>query len=394
MPTATEPRDYYDVLGVGRTATPDEIKKAYRKQAMANHPDRNPGDADAEARFKEAAEAYEVLSNADTRARYDRFGRAGLAGAGGPAHPGGFTDISDIFSAFSDIFGGSGGGGSFESVFGARAGQRRGPGRPGTDLRVRLSLSLEDIAEGTERQLKLRKFVACEPCAGTGADDPVDGFQTCPTCGGAGEVRQVANSFFGQFVNVGPCPTCAGEGRTVQIPCRVCGGEGRVKGEETVTVEVPAGVVGGHYLQIRGAGNAGQRGGSPGNLRVEIEEEEHEHFVRDGLDVIYDLHLSFPDAALGTEATVPTLAGRAKLQIDAGIQGGRVLRMRGRGLPDVGGARRGDEMVRVHVYTPQALSASLRNALEQMRDAPEVQPQPDRSTRRSIFSRVKDAFGA
>lgn len=394
MPTATEPRDYYEVLGVGRTATPDEIKKAYRKQAMANHPDRNPGDADAEARFKEAATAYEVLSNADTRARYDRFGRAGLGGAGGPAHPGGFTDISDIFSAFSDIFsGGSGsGGGSFESVFGGRAGQRRGPGRPGTDLRVRLSLSLEDIAEGTERQLKLRKFVACEPCAGTGADDPVDGFQVCPTCGGVGEVRQVANSFFGQFVNVGPCPTCAGEGRTVQTPCRVCGGEGRVKGEETVTVEVPAGVVGGHYLQIRGAGNAGQRGGPAGHLRVEIEEEEHEHFVRDGLDVVYDLHLSFPDAALGTEATVPTLAGRAKLQIDAGIQSGRVLRMRGRGLPDVGGARRGDEMVRVHVYTPQSLSAPLREALETMRDAPEVQPQTDRGTRRSIFSRVKDAF--
>lgn len=384
---ATSTRDFYEVLGVARTATPDEIKKAYRKQAMANHPDRNPGDAEAEARFKEAAEAYEVLSSPEARARYDRFGRAGLGNSTG--HPGGFTDISDIFSAFSDIFGGDG---RFESVFGGRPGQRRGPGRPGSDLRVRLALTLEDIAEGTERQLKLRKFVACDACRGTGADDPDAGFTTCTTCNGAGEVRQVATSFFGQFVNVAPCPTCAGEGRIVTSKCGVCAGEGRVKGEETVTVEVPAGVVGGHYLQIRGAGNAGQRGGPPGHLRVEIEEQEHEHFVRDGLDVVYELALSFPDAALGAEASVPTLAGRAKLQIDAGIQSGRVLRMRGRGLPEVGGARRGDQMVRVHVWTPTSLSPPLRERLEELRHDPDLQPRPDRAGRKSFFSRVRDAF--
>ncbi len=389
MATSTAERDFYEILGVARTATPEEIKKAYRKKALQFHPDRNPGDAEAEANFKAAAEAYEVLSNPDKRARYDRFGRAGLGGAaGGPGGATGFTDISDIFSAFSDIFGGDS---RFEDVFG-RTGRRRGQGRPGTDLRVRLALTLEEIAEGVERQLKLRKFVECEHCDGTGAEHPETGFTTCPTCQGAGEVRQVSNSFFGQFVNVQPCPTCQGEGRTIDEKCHVCAGEGRVKGEETVTVEVPAGISGGHYLQIRGAGNAGVRGGMPGSLRVEIDEQPHEHFVRDGLDVVYDLYLSFPDAALGTEATVPTLKGRAKLQIDAGVQGGRVLRMRGRGLPEVGGGRRGDQMVRVHVWTPQEVSGSLRETLEQLRLEPDLKPQPQKGDRKGFFSRVKDAF--
>ncbi|WP_420454711.1 molecular chaperone DnaJ [Rubrivirga sp.] len=389
MPADTAERDFYDVLGVARTATADEIKRAYRKRALESHPDRNPSDAQAEARFKEAAEAYEVLSNADKRARYDRFGRAGLGGAaGGPGGQTGFTDISDIFSAFSDIFGGES---RFEDVFGRRPGQRRGQGRPGTDLRVRLALTLEEIAEGVERQLKLRKYVGCEHCEGTGAEDKQDGFSTCPTCQGSGEVRQVSTSFFGQFVNVQPCPTCEGEGRTIDERCRVCEGQGRVKGEESVTVEVPAGVSSGHYLQIRGAGNAGVRGGAPGALRVEIDERSHEHFERDGLDVVYDLTLSFPDAALGTEATVPTLKGRAKLQIDAGIQSGRVLRMRGRGLPEVGGGRRGDQLVRVHVWTPEQVSGPLREALEQLRLEPDLKPSPG-SNRKGFFSRVKDAF--
>ena len=387
MPSTAE-RDYYDVLGVARTATPDEIKKAYRKKALAFHPDRNPGDAEAEASFKEAAEAYEVLSNADKRARYDRFGRAGLNGAGGGPQAG-FTDISDIFSAFSDIFGGES---RFEDVFGRQPGRRRGQGRPGTDLRVRLALTLEEVADGVERQLKLRKYVECGHCDATGAEDKEAGYTTCPTCGGAGEVRQVSSSFFGQFVNVQPCPTCAGEGRTIDEPCTVCEGEGRLKGEDTVTVEVPAGVSGGHYLQIRGAGNAGVRGGAPGALRVEIDETEHEHFRRDGLDVVHDLYLSFPDAALGTEATVPTLKGRAKLQIDSGIQSGRVLRMRGRGLPEVGGGRRGDQLVQVHVWTPEALSEPLREALEQLRLEPDLKPQPPKGDRKGFFSRVKDAF--
>lgn len=390
MPASTAERDFYEILGVARTATPEEIKKAYRKKALQYHPDRNPGDAEAEANFKEAAEAYEVLSNAEKRARYDRFGRAGLGGAaGGPGGQAGFQDISDIFSAFSDIFGGDN---RFEDVFGRPRGRRRGQGRPGTDLRVRLALTLEEIAEGTERQIKLRKFVACEPCDGTGAENPQEGFRTCPTCNGSGEVRQVSSSFFGQFVNVAPCPTCEGEGRTIEEKCHVCEGEGRVKGEETVEVEVPAGVAGGHYLQIRGAGNAGVRGGAAGALRVEIDEQPHEHFTREGLDVVHDLYLSFPDAALGTEATVPTLKGRATLQIDPGIQSGRVLRMRGRGLPEVGGARRGDQMVRVHVWTPRDVSGPLRDTLERLREDPGLRPQPAASERKGFFSRVKDAF--
>ena len=388
MPAATDQRDYYDVLGVSRTATADEIKKAYRQRALEHHPDRNDGDADAEARFKEAAEAYSVLSDADKRARYDRFGRAGVSGAAGGA--GAPQDISDIFSAFSDIFGGDS---RFDDVFGRARARRRGQGRPGTDLRVRLSLTLEEVADGVERQLKLRKFTACGHCSGSGAEPGEDAAETCPTCQGAGEVRQVASSFFGQFVNVQPCPTCDGEGRVITSKCTVCEGEGRVKGEETVTVEVPPGVASGHYLQIRGAGNAGLRGGPAGNLRVEIDEEEHEHFTREGLDVAHDLFLSFPDAALGTEATVPTLKGRAKLQIDAGIQSGRVLRMRGRGLPEVGGGRRGDQMVRVHVWTPQDLSTGLRETLEQLRLEPDLRPQPGKEGKRSFFSRVKDALG-
>lgn len=395
MATDTAMRDYYDVLGVARTATADEIKKAYRKQAMAYHPDRNPGDADAESRFKEAAEAYEVLSDAGKRARYDRFGRAGLGSAGsGPGA--GFRDVSDIFSAFSDIFGGGnfGGAGGYEDVFGRTRARQRGSGRPGSDLRVRLALSLEEIAEGAERQLKVRKFVVCKPCRGTGAArGDAETRQTCPTCNGSGEFRQVSNSFFGQFINVQPCPTCDGEGRVITEKCPSCEGEGRVKGEEPITVEVPAGVGQGHYLQVRGAGNAGQRGGAAGALRVEIEEAPHEHFTRDGLDLYYDLYLSFPDAALGTEVEVPTLKGRAKLQIDPGIQGGRILRMRGRGIPELGGgSRRGDELVRVHVWTPQGLSAEQRDALDRLRHDDAFQPRPDERSKKSFFSRVRDVF--
>ncbi|MEM8556815.1 MAG: molecular chaperone DnaJ [Bacteroidota bacterium] len=383
-------RDYYDILGVARSASADEIKKAYRKQAMKYHPDRNPGDADAEAKFKEAAEAYEVLSTPEKRQRYDRFGHAGLrgpAGAPGGGRPGqGFNDISDIFSAFSDIFGGD-----VRFDFNQRGNGRRG-GRPGSDLRVRLKLTLEEISEGVERQLKLRKYVACEVCDGAGAEGGDAGYATCPTCNGSGEVRQVSNSFFGQFVNVQPCPQCRGEGRIVQNRCGNCTGEGRLKGEEMVTIEVPGGVSEGQYLNLRGKGNAGQRGGPSGSLRVEIEEVEHEHFTREGMDIVYDLALSFPDAALGTEVEVPTLKGRARLQIDPGLQSGRILRMRGRGLPELGSSsRRGDQMVRVHVWTPQDLSPEERTVLQDLRDSPAFQPKKN-GERRSFFSRVKDAF--
>ncbi|MEM1044325.1 MAG: molecular chaperone DnaJ [Bacteroidota bacterium] len=377
-------RDYYEVLGVERSASAEEIKKAYRKKALQYHPDRNPGDAEAESSFKEAAAAYEVLSSAEKRQRYDRFGHAGVNGGGG--QPGGFQDISDIFSAFSDIFGGAGAAGN---PFGGRGPRRRA----GTDLRVRLALALEEVAEGVEKKIKVRKFVPCEACEATGAEDGPAGVETCGTCGGAGEVRQVSSTFFGQFASVTACPACAGEGQVVTDPCADCGGEGRVKGEDTTTVEIPAGVREGHFLSVRGAGNAGRRGGAPGDLRVEIEETRHEHLTRDGLDVRCDLHLSFPDAALGTEVEVPTLKGRARLQIDPGIQSGRVLRMRGRGIPELNSPRRGDQLVTVQVWTPTKLTAEERGHIEALRDAPAFQPQPDEEPeKKSFFSKVKDVF--
>lgn len=385
-------RDYYDILGVERGADADQIKKAYRKLALKYHPDRNPDDKEAEEKFKEAAEAYEVLSDPSKRQRYDQFGHAGVRGsAGGGAQ--GFQDINDIFSAFSDIFGS--GGSIFDEMFGGAAGRGRGrrQGRPGNDLRIKLPLSLEEVAEGTAKKIKVRKFIACDTCDGNGLEDPSTGFQSCSTCQGAGEVRQVSRSVFGQFVNVQPCPSCRGEGRIIRTPCDSCEGEGRLKGEETINITVPAGVLEGHYLTLRGAGNAGQRGGPSGDLRVEIEEKKHDHFTRDGLDIYHELHISIPQAVLGTEVDVPTLKGKARLQIDSGIQSGKILRMRERGIPDIESPRRGDQMVRVHVWIPTNLSDEERALMEDLADAEHFQPDPDSlGDRKGFFSRVKDVF--
>ncbi|MDX1488219.1 MAG: molecular chaperone DnaJ [Acidiferrobacterales bacterium] len=383
-------RDYYDILGVSREATDVEIKKAYRKLALKYHPDRNQNNAEAEAKFKEAAEAYEVLSTPEKRARYDRFGHAGVRGNGsGP----GFQDVNDIFNAFSDIFGGRAGNGTiFEEVFGG-GGRDRTRQRSGGDLRIQLPLTLEEIAEGAEKKVKVRKFVACESCEGSGAEGGSEGYSTCETCDGVGEVRQVSRTVFGQFVSVQPCPVCRGEGRIVQAPCADCKGEGRLKGEETINIPVPAGALEGNYLTMRGAGNAGRRGGPAGNLRVEIIEVPHDDFVREGLDVYHDIYISFPDAALGTEIEVPTLKGRARLQVDAGVQSGKILRMRGRGLPELQSTRQGDQMVRVHVWTPRGLNAEERATLERLRESAAFEPRPDeKDDRKSFFSRVKDVF--
>jgi molecular chaperone DnaJ len=385
-------RDYYEILGVSQSASAEELKKAYRKLALRHHPDRNPGDTAAEEQFKEAAEAYEVLSDAQKRQRYDRFGHAGVRGngAGGGA---GFQDINDIFGAFSDIFGS--GGSIFDEVFGGRSrgGRSRRQGRPGSDLRIKLPLTFEEIAEGVEKKIKVRKFTICDVCDGRGAADKDDSYDTCQTCSGAGEVRQVTRSVFGQFVNVQPCPTCRGEGRIIKHKCPECTGEGRLKGEETIPVKVPPGVLEGHYLTLRGAGNSGIRGGSPGDLRVEIEERDHEHFSREGLDIFYELYLSFPEAALGTEVDVPTLKGKARLQVDPGIQSGKILRMRERGIPDIESSRRGDQMVRVHVWTPVSLTDDERASIEKMKSSQSFKPDPaSQDDRRSFFSRVKDVF--
>ena len=381
-------RDFYEVLGVERTASAEEIKKAYRKLALKYHPDRNPGDVEAEAAFKEAANAYEALSDPEKRRRYDRYGEAGLRGTG--AHD--FSNVNDIFSAFGDIFGG---GSIFDEMFGAQGRRGRGPrqGQPGGDLRITLPLTLEEIAEGVEKKIKVRKFVACDACGGVGAEDGSPEYDTCATCSGAGEIRQVARSAFGQFVQVRPCPNCLGEGRLLKNKCSTCGGEGRVRGEEVITIPVPPGVASGQYFDMRGKGNIGARGGPAGRLRVEIDEIEHEHFERDGVDIYYDLFISFPDAALGTTADVPTLKGSARLQIDPGVQSGKILRMRGRGLPELNSGFKGDQLVRIHVWTPRDLSQADRHAIEQLRDSPSVVPQPDsKQEKKSFFSRVKNAF--
>lgn len=385
-------RDYYDVLGVSRDADQKEIKRAYRKLAMANHPDRNPDDEEAEQRFKEAAEAYDVLSDPEKKAKYDRFGHAGLRGNGGARPGAGFQDINDIFDHFGDIFGGRGG--IFDEMFGGRGRSRRkGPGQPGGDLRIKLPLSLEDISEGTAKKIKVRKHITCTDCEGTGSDSGKEGIVMCDQCQGMGEVRQVSQSMFGRFVNVTSCPKCNGEGYLIKDPCSTCRGDGRVKSEETIEIDVPAGVVEGNYLTIRGEGNAGARGGRPGNLRVEIEEKPHEYFHRDGRDIYYELFVSFPDAALGTAVEVPTLKGKARLQIDPGTQSGKILRMRERGLPEVNGTRRGDQLVRVRVWTPQDLSGDEREQIEAMRHSEAFEPKPEKlAGGKSFFSRVKDVF--
>ncbi len=388
-------RDYYDILGVERDASPDVLKKAYRQQALKYHPDRNPGDKEAEANFKEAAEAYEVLSDADKRTRYDRFGHAGVRNGAGGAGGAGFQDINDIFSAFSDIFGGGASGSIFDEFFGGgRArGRTRRRGRRGEALRIQLPLTLEEIAEGTEKKIKVRKYVSCKGCSGSGAEDGSGGYAPCATCNGAGEIRQARQTVFGQFVNVQTCPTCLGEGQVIQKKCSACGGQGRLVGEETITISVPPGAMEGHYLTMRGSGNAGVRGGAPGDLRIEIEEVPSDDFVRDGIDIYHDCWISFPDAALGTDVEVPTLKGRARIQVDPGTQAGKILRMRGRGLPDINSGRRGDQMIRIHVWTPVTLTDEEQRTMEALRTSPSFTPQPDQEEgRKSFFSRVKDVF--
>ncbi len=387
-------RDYYEVLDVQRDATPEDIKKAYRKKALRNHPDRNPGDKEAEARFKEAAEAYEVLSDSDKRARYDRYGHAGLRGGagGGP----GFTDINDIFSAFSDIFGGAAagrGGSVFDSFFSGSRQHTRERGQRGEALRMRLPLTLGEIAEGVEKRIKVRRFVSCEECGGSGAEGGSDAMKACIVCNGSGEERRVRQSPLGQFVSVIPCRHCRGEGQVIENQCVACKGQGRVDGEPTIKINVPAGVEEGMTINLRGQGNAGVRGGSAGDLRIEIEELANEHFVRDGNDLLYDLYISFPDAALGADVDVPTLKGRARVQIDPGTQSGKILRMRGRGLSGLHSSRRGDQLVRVHVWTPRNLSDREKKALEDFRESTAFSPSGERQREsKSIFDRVKDVF--
>ncbi len=385
-------RDYYEVLGVDKSAGDAELKKAYRKLAMKYHPDRNKGDAEAEKKFKEASEAYDVLRDPQKRQRYDQFGHSGMNGGFGGASDFGNADFEDIFSRFSDIFGADIFGGDPFGGGRSQSRRRRGTGRPGADMKLHVELSLEEIAEGVEKTLKVKKQVKCDACNGTGAETESD-FETCGTCSGVGEVRQVSRTMFGQFVNVQPCPTCSGEGRIIRNRCTSCGGEGRVKSEEKIKVNIPSGVANGNYITLRRQGNAGVRGGEPGDLIVLIEEIEHEHFERDGNDIFYDLNLSIPDAILGTEVKVPTLKGQAKVKIEPGTQPGKLLRMKERGIRGLNNSGTGDQFIRVNVYVPKDLTAEERKHIEALRGEKHFDPSEAREREKSFFSKIKDVFG-
>jgi molecular chaperone DnaJ len=360
-------RDYYEVLGINRNASKDEIRKAYRKMAMQYHPDRNPNDKSAEEKFKEAAEAYEVLNNEEKKARYDRFGHEGVKTGFGSQ---GFTDINDIFSHFADIFGG---GSIFDDFFGTgqRSRRRRTAGTPGSDLKVTLKLSLEEISEGVSKKIKLRKFIGCNECNGSGAEGG-SSTKTCPVCQGTGEVKSVSRSVFGQFVNIQACNNCGGEGVVVDTPCRKCHGDGRVQDDVTVKIDVPAGVHEGSYMTLRGEGNSGRRGGPSGDLLVIFQELPHEYFVRNEDDIIYELFISFPGAVLGTEVEVPTLKGKAKLKIEAGTQPGKFLRMRDKGIGHLNASGHGDQLVRVNIDVPRKTNSKERELLKELAGLPNI----------------------
>jgi molecular chaperone DnaJ len=384
-------RDYYEILGVAKSASTDEIKKAYRKVAMQYHPDRNPGDKAAEEKFKEAAEAYEILSDADKKAQYDRYGHAGVSGNGRGGHGGGAgMNMDDIFSQFGDIFGDD----LFGNFFGGgqRGGrsQQRSRGVRGSNLRVKLKLTYEEIAKGVTKNIKVKKHVVCTTCSGSGAKDK-GSVQTCGTCGGSGQVRRVQNTFLGQMQTVTTCPTCNGEGTTVTAKCGSCKGEGRVYGEETVSIDIPAGVQEAMQLNISGRGNAGERGGSPGDLIILIEEEPHKELHRDGLNVAFELHLSFTDAVFGTQIEVPTIDGRAKIKIPAGTQSGKVFRLKGKGFPAVNSYEKGDQLIHVNVWTPQHVSTEEKAMLEKLSSSPNFKPHPDKNEK-GFFDKIKEMF--
>ena len=380
-------RDYYEILGVAKNASAEEVKKAYRKVAMQFHPDRNPGNKEAEDKFKEAAEAYEVLNDADKRSQYDRFGHNAFGNGRGNGYGSGGMNMDDIFSQFGDIFGDSG----FGSFFGGNSGRsRRGSGSRGTNLRVKLKLNFEEIAKGASKTIKVKKNILCTNCGGSGAKDK-SSVQTCGSCNGSGQVRRVQNTFLGQVQTVTTCPTCNGEGSTIINKCTACRGEGRVYGEETVSMDIPAGVSEGMQLSISGKGNAGERGGSPGDLLVQIEEEPHPQLQRDGLNVAFELYLTFPDAVFGTTVEVPTIDGRAKIKIPPGTQGGKILRLKGKGFPQVQGYEKGDQLIHVSIWTPQQVTQEEKSMLEKMQGSKNFEPHPEK-TEKSFFDKVREMF--
>ncbi len=381
-----EKRDYYEILEVGKTATVEEIKKAYRKKAIQYHPDKNPGDKEAEEKFKEAAEAYEVLSDANKRARYDQFGHAGVGGAAGGGFGGVGMSMEDIFSQFGDIFGSFGGFGGFGGS--SWGGSSRRTNR-GSDLRVKVKLNLKEILNGVEKKIKVKKYVACSHCNGNGSENG-NSYSTCHTCHGSGVVTKVTNTIIGQMQTTTTCPTCNGEGKIITKKCTFCAGEGILRDEEVIPIKIPAGVAEGMQLSLQGKGNAARRGGVNGDLLIVIEEEEDPDLIRDENDVIYNLFLSFPAAALGGTVEVPTIDGVAKVKIEPGTQPGKVLRLRNKGLPSVNGFGRGDELVNVNVYVPEELSDKERKLMEEMDKSPNFAP--SKTAKKSVFNKFKKMF--
>lgn len=381
-------RDYYEVLEVSKNATQDEIKKAYRKKAIQFHPDKNPGDKAAEEKFKEAAEAYEILSNAEKRQRYDQFGHAGVGGASSGGFGGGGMSMEDIFSHFGDIFGGGFGG---FSGFGGFGGSSRGGRRvnKGSNLRVKVKLSLQEIANGAEKKIKVKKYVECSHCSGSGAANG-SSYSTCSTCRGTGQVTRVSNTILGQMQTASTCPTCGGEGKIITNKCAHCAGEGIMRDEEIISLNIPAGVEEGMQLSVSGKGNAARRGGVNGDLLVLIEEEKHPELIRDGNNLIYNLHISIPDAILGKPVEIPTVDGKVKVKIDPGTQPGKILRLRGKGLPEVNSYGKGDLLVNIQVYIPKDISREDRKIIEKLQESESFQPSKGESE--SFFSRMRNMF--
>ena len=375
-------RDYYEVLEVTKTASTEEIKKAYRKKAIQYHPDKNPGNKAAEEKFKEAAEAYEILSNADKRNRYDQFGHAGVSGSAG-GYGGGMT-MDDIFSHFGDIFGGHFGFSGFNSGRGSQQRVNRG-----VDLRVKVKLTLKEIATGVEKKIKVKKYVTCTHCSGTGAED-AKSYSTCNSCRGTGYVTRTMNTILGQMQTTAVCNSCGGEGKIITKKCPHCNGEGIVRDDDVISLNIPAGVAEGMQLSVGGKGNAARRGGVNGDLLVVIEEEPNSELIRDQNDIIYNLLLSFPTAALGGTVEIPTLEGKAKIKIEPGTQPGKVLRLRNKGLPSLSSYGTGDLLINIAIYVPESLNKEQKESLENMENSSNFQP--TQSVKDKIFNRFRNTF--